>query len=94
MFFSLIYALTIAAINNASRNPSLRFTAVSTIFLAAVQFVHACFYYYARPDWLAVNEGRAALTLLQNIVYWHGTPYAIYEIFLIIFVFRTLKHKS
>jgi hypothetical protein len=94
LVISCAYAWAYSFIARKGRSFSRRFSVFYTLALSGCLLVHTALYYLARPDWLAVNNGLATLTLFQRVVFNPYTELAIYGLFLGLATIRALRSRQ
>jgi hypothetical protein len=92
LLISCIYALAFSFIARIGSRFSLRFSALFNLVLAALLLGQSALFYSIYIDWLAVNDGRATLTLFQRIVRSDMTTYALHGVFLGAALICALQH--
>ena len=84
VLFDAIYAVIFVLISRWGRNFGRRFVVCYTAVLGLVIVAHSLIFYLMKIDWLAVNDGKIALSPLESAVHSKAALYAICALFLIV----------
>jgi hypothetical protein len=94
LLFDFFYVGITANLANVMRVHNISLALRHHFLLAAALAAHASLYYMMKIDWLAINTGKATMTIAQRIVYSHWTPWAIYVLFFGVWVVVLIKRRG